>query len=114
MIEKVVFASSLHTSDEINILLVVTTTGETAGNHIRNFLVIQAKNGLAAGKTISEVAYDIDLEYPQHLSGCCVPMHQCDRHTINFFINLSYMSRIELAITCDSEQTHSNSPMERR
>jgi len=48
--------------------LIKRTTGETAGNHIRNFLVIQAKNGLAAGKTISEVAYDIGLEYPQHLS----------------------------------------------
>ncbi len=48
--------------------LIKRTTGETAGNHIRNFLVIQAKNGLAAGKTISEVAYDIGLGYPQHLS----------------------------------------------
>ncbi len=50
------------------VLFCAETTGETAGNHIRNFLVIQAKNGLAAGKTISEVAYDIGLEYPQHLS----------------------------------------------
>ncbi len=48
--------------------LIKRSTGETAGNHIRNFLVIQAKKGLAAGKTISEVAYDIGLEYPQHLS----------------------------------------------
>ncbi len=48
--------------------LIKRATGETAGNHIRNFLVIQAKNGLAAGKTISEVAYDIGLDYPQHLS----------------------------------------------
>lgn len=48
--------------------LVKRATGETAGNHIRNFLVIQAKSGLAAGKSISEVAYDIGLEYPQHLS----------------------------------------------
>ncbi len=48
--------------------LIKRSTGETAGNYIRNFLVIQAKNGLAAGKTISEVAYDIGLEYPQHLS----------------------------------------------
>lgn len=44
------------------------TTGDTAGNYIRNFLVIQTKNGLAAGKTISEVAYDVGFEYPQHLS----------------------------------------------
>lgn len=48
--------------------IIKRATGETAGNHIRNFLIIQAKNGLAAGKTISEVAYDIGLEYPQHLS----------------------------------------------
>ncbi len=48
--------------------LIKRTTGDTAGNYIRNFLVLQAKNGLAAGKTISEVAYDIGLEYPQHLS----------------------------------------------
>ncbi len=48
--------------------LIKRATGETAGNHIRNYLVLQATNGLAAGKTISEVAYDIGLEYPQHLS----------------------------------------------
>lgn len=48
--------------------LIKRTTGDTAGNHIRNFLVIQAKNALAAGKTISEVAYEIGLDYPQHLS----------------------------------------------
>lgn len=48
--------------------LIKRSTGETAGNHIRNFLVIKAKSGLSAGKTISEVAYDIGLEYPQHFS----------------------------------------------
>lgn len=48
--------------------LIKRATGETAGNHIRNFLVRQAKSGLAAGKTIAQVAYDIGLEYPQHLS----------------------------------------------
>ncbi len=48
--------------------LIKRTTGETAGKHIKNFLIIQIKNGLAAGKTIAEVAYDIGLEYPQHLS----------------------------------------------
>ncbi len=48
--------------------LIKRSTGETAGNHIRNFLVIQAKNRLAEGKTIAEAAYDIGLEYPQHLS----------------------------------------------
>ncbi len=42
--------------------------GDTAGKYIRNYLVQLAKNGLASGKTISEVAYDIGLEYPQHLS----------------------------------------------
>ncbi len=48
--------------------LIKRSTGDTAGIYIRNYLVIKAKNGLAAGKTISEVAYDIGLEYPQHLS----------------------------------------------
>ncbi len=48
--------------------LIKRTTGETAGTHLRNFLVLRAKNGLSAGKTISQVAYDIGLEYPQHLS----------------------------------------------
>lgn len=48
--------------------LIKRTTGETAGNHIRNFLVIEVKNQLAAGRTISEAAYHIGLEYPQHLS----------------------------------------------
>ncbi len=48
--------------------LIKRSTGETAGNQIRNYLVQLAKNALASGKTISEVAYDIGLEYPQHLS----------------------------------------------
>lgn len=48
--------------------LIKRATGETAGTHIRNFLVQRAKNGLSAGKTTSEVSYEIGLEYPQHLS----------------------------------------------
>ncbi len=48
--------------------LIKRATGDTAGNHIRNFLVLRAKSGLAEGKTISEVSYDLGLDYPQHFS----------------------------------------------
>ncbi len=48
--------------------LIKRATGETARDYIRNYILQQAKNSLAAGKTISQTAYDIGLEYPQHLS----------------------------------------------
>lgn len=43
-------------------------TGETAGNHIRQYIVRLAKNGLAAGADVTEVAYRLGFDYPQHLS----------------------------------------------
>lgn len=44
------------------------TTNETAGNYIRRYVMQIAKNQLASGANISEVAYDLGFSYPQHLS----------------------------------------------
>ena len=44
------------------------TTGCTASNHIRQFVIQFAKNGLAAGETISQVSDRLGFEYPQHFS----------------------------------------------
>ena len=43
-------------------------TGESAGHHIRQFVVQQIKNELASGLSVAEVAYKLGFEYPQHLS----------------------------------------------
>ena len=48
--------------------LVKRATGETASNYIRQYIIQQAKNELAAGKGIAQVAYGLGIEYPQHLS----------------------------------------------
>lgn len=44
------------------------TIGDTASNHIRRFVVRLAKNGLAAGETVSQVAERLGFEYSQHFS----------------------------------------------
>lgn len=44
------------------------TTGESAGNFIRSHIVRMAKNHLVAGGNVSQVAYDLGFEYPQHFS----------------------------------------------
>lgn len=44
------------------------TTGDTAGNHIRRFVIQLAKNGLAAGETVSQVSDSLGFEYSQHFS----------------------------------------------
>ena len=44
------------------------TTGDTASNHIRRFIIRLAKNGLAAGETVSQVSDRLGFEYPQHFS----------------------------------------------
>ena len=44
------------------------TTGDTASNHIRQFVIQLAKNGLAAGETVSQVSDRLGFEYPQHFS----------------------------------------------
>lgn len=48
--------------------LIKKTTGDTASNHIRRYVIQQAKNELATGNTIAQVAYGLGFEYPQHLS----------------------------------------------
>ncbi len=44
------------------------TTGESAGRHIRKFIVRQIKNELASGLSVAEVAYRLGFDYPAHLS----------------------------------------------
>lgn len=44
------------------------TTGDTASNHIRRFVIQLAKNGLAAGESISQVSDRLGFEYSQHFS----------------------------------------------
>ena len=44
------------------------TTGDTASGHIRQFVIQLAKNGLAAGETVSQVSDRLGFEYPQHFS----------------------------------------------
>lgn len=48
--------------------LVKKTTGDTASNYIRQHIILQAKNELATGASISQVADELGFEYPQHLS----------------------------------------------
>ncbi|MDE6536029.1 MAG: helix-turn-helix domain-containing protein [Muribaculaceae bacterium] len=44
------------------------TTGETANQHIKSYVVQLAKNKLVAGMNSSEVAYALGFDYPQHFS----------------------------------------------
>lgn len=44
------------------------TTGDTASNHIRRFVLQLAKNGLAAGETVTQVSERLGFEYSQHFS----------------------------------------------
>jgi len=48
--------------------LLKKTTGENASNFIREHIVRLAKNRLMASGNISQVAYDLGFEYPQHFS----------------------------------------------
>lgn len=48
--------------------LVRKATGDTAGNCIRRYVVMRAKNELASGAGIAQVAYGLGFEYPQHFS----------------------------------------------
>ena len=48
--------------------MIKKTTGDTASNYIRQYIIQQAKNELAAGESIAQVAYTLGFEYPQHLS----------------------------------------------
>lgn len=44
------------------------TTGETANQLIKNYIVQLAKNRLVAGMNSSEVAYSLGFDYPQHFA----------------------------------------------
>ena len=44
------------------------TTSDTASSYIRRFIIQLAKNGLAAGETVSQVSDRLGFEYPQHFS----------------------------------------------
>lgn len=48
--------------------LIKKTTGDTASNYIRQYIIQEAKNKLASGSSTSQVAYDLGFDYPQHFS----------------------------------------------
>lgn len=48
--------------------MIKKTTGDTASNYIRQYIIQRAKNELAADEGIARVAYGLGFEYPQHLS----------------------------------------------
>lgn len=48
--------------------MIKKTTGDTAGNYIRQFIIQRAKNELTTGISIAQAAYALGFEYPQHLS----------------------------------------------
>lgn len=48
--------------------LIKKTTGETASNYIRQYIIQKAENELASGAPTSQVAYDLGFDYPQHFS----------------------------------------------
>lgn len=48
--------------------LVKKTTGDTASDYIRQYVIQQAKNMLAAGYGTAQAAIDLGFQYPQHLS----------------------------------------------
>lgn len=48
--------------------MIKKTTGDTASNYIRQYIIQRAKNELVTGESIAQVAYGLGFEYPQHLS----------------------------------------------
>ena len=48
--------------------LIKKSTGETASSYIRSYIIQQAKNLLSSGESITQVAYGLGFEYPQHFS----------------------------------------------
>ncbi len=48
--------------------LIKRTTNDTASNYIRRYVIQQAKNELAKGMDIAQVAYGLGFEYSQHFS----------------------------------------------
>lgn len=62
------FANRLCMSPSYFSDMVKKTSGESAGNFIRSHIIRMAKNRLVATGNISQVAYDLGFEYPQHFS----------------------------------------------
>ncbi|MCM1005889.1 MAG: helix-turn-helix domain-containing protein [Prevotella sp.] len=62
------FADKLCMSPNYLTDLMKKTTGENAGNFIRNQIIRIAKNRLVSSGNVSQVAYDMGFEYPQHFS----------------------------------------------
>lgn len=62
------FADQLCMSPNYFSDVIKKTTGENAGNFIREHIVRLAKNKLISSGNISQVAYDLGFEYPQHFS----------------------------------------------
>ena len=48
--------------------MIKKTTGDTASNYIRQYVIQRAKNELTTGASITYVANELGFEYPQHLS----------------------------------------------
>lgn len=48
--------------------MIKKTTGDTASNYIRQYVIQLVKNEFAAGASVVRAAYDLGFEYPQHLS----------------------------------------------
>lgn len=48
--------------------LVRRVTSESATDHIRSFIVNMAKNRMMNGESISQIAYGLGFDYPQHMS----------------------------------------------
>lgn len=48
--------------------LIKKTTGDTAGQYIREYIIQLAKNKFSQGLSIAQTAYDLGFDYPQHLS----------------------------------------------
>ena len=63
--------------------VVKRTTGDTASSHIRRFILRLAKNGFAAGESVSQVADRLGFAYSQHFCRMfkkqegCTPTEYC-------------------------------------
>lgn len=57
--------------------LIKKMTGDTASNYIRQYVIQRARNELATGANISQVAYELGFDYPQHLSRLFKKFCQC-------------------------------------
>lgn len=61
-------ANDLHMSPNYLSDLLKKTTGKTALQHMHSFLVARAKDLLSSGMSVSETAYSLGFDYPQHFT----------------------------------------------